>query len=80
MGSPVLAAWFSHAAFWALLGCGLLLGELRLRSTAIYLMLWLLGYIGLPYIPYGPALVAPFVAALDIALVFTVFKGDIRLS
>lgn len=79
-GSPGLAALFAHAAFWALLACGWWLGELRGRTAVIFLMLWLAGYIGLPYIPYGAALRAPFVAVLDVALVFTIFKGDIRLS
>jgi hypothetical protein len=80
MGSSVLAVWFAHAAFWALLACGWWVGELRLGATMVFLALWLLGCIGLPYLPYGAALRAPFVAALDIALVFAVFKGDIRLS
>jgi hypothetical protein len=80
IGSPGIAAWFAHAAFWALLGCGLWLGELRVRSTIIFLTLWLLGYIGLSYLPYGAALRAPFVAVLDTALVFIVLKGDVRLS
>jgi hypothetical protein len=80
MGSSVLAAWFAHGAFWALLACGWWLGELRLRATTVFLTLWLLGYIGLPHMPYGAALRAPFVAMLDIALVFAVFHEDIRLS
>jgi hypothetical protein len=80
MGSAVIATWIAHAAFWVLLACGSWTGELRLRSTIVLLMLWLAGYLGLPYLAYGAALRAPFVAALDIALVFAVFKGDIRLS
>jgi hypothetical protein len=80
MGSPAIAAWFAHGAFWGLLACGLWLRELPVRSVVVFLMLWLAGYIGLPHLPYGAALRAPFIAALDIALVFVVFKGDIRLS
>jgi hypothetical protein len=79
-GSPGIAALFAQAAFWALLACGLWLGELRLRATVIFLVLWLAGRIGLPYLPNGGALFVPFVAMLDIALVLTVFKGDVRLS
>jgi hypothetical protein len=80
MGSPAIAALFAHAAFWALLAYGWWLGELRFRAAMIFLLLWLAGYAGLPYAPSGPALFAPFVATLDIALVFAVFKGDVRLS
>ena len=79
-GSAGIAALFAHAAFWALVACGLWMGELRLRGTSIFLLLWLAGYIGVSYIPNGAALFVPFVAALDIALVFAVFKGDVRLS
>jgi hypothetical protein len=34
---------------------------------------------GLRFIPYGAGLFSSFVAVLDIALVFTIFKGDVRL-
>jgi hypothetical protein len=79
-GSAGVASLFAHAAFWALLACGVWLGELRLRGTVFFLILWLAGRIGLPYLANGAALFAPFVAVLDIALVLMVFKGDIRLS
>ncbi len=65
------------AAFWALLGIGWFSNELGLRGTAVFLLLWLAGFFGLPFLPYGSALFAPYVAVLDIALVFAVFKGDI---
>jgi hypothetical protein len=80
MGSSVVAAWFAHAAFWALLACGLWLGELRLRSAVILLVLWFACYLGLSHFPNGGAFVAPFVAVLDIGLVLAIFKGDIRIS
>jgi hypothetical protein len=35
---------------------------------------------GLPLIPYGALLFSSWVAVLDIALVFIIFKGDVRLS
>jgi hypothetical protein len=43
-------------------------------------VLWLAGFLGLPYFTYGATLFSPFVAVLDIALVFIIFKGDIRLT
>jgi hypothetical protein len=53
MGSSVVAAWFAHAEFWALLACGLWLGELRLRSAVILLVLWFACYLGLSHLPNG---------------------------
>jgi hypothetical protein len=78
MGSAV-AAIIAHAAFWALVAIGLLIGELRLRWCAVLLSLWLIALFSEPYRPYW----LPFstcVAVLDVALVFTVLKGDVRLS
>ncbi len=78
MGSTV-AAFIGHAAFWGLLVAGVLAGELRLRSCAIFFCLWLIALFAGPYRPYW----LPFstcVAVLDIVLVFAVAKGDVRLS
>jgi len=43
--------------------------------------LWIVGLIAFRYAPLGPvrAMFSSFVAVLDIALVFTIFKGDVRL-
>ena len=79
IGSPVIAAWIAHAAFWCLLAWGWAVGELQPRGRVVFLMLWLAGYVGLPFLPYGAALFASSVAALDIGLVLVVFKGDIRV-
>jgi hypothetical protein len=35
---------------------------------------------GLPHVSFGAGLSTPLIAVLDIALVFLVFKGDIRLT
>lgn len=82
MGSPAVAAWIAHLAFWALLVYGFVVQELNLKRLAMFLLLWLGGLVGLPYAPYEPARVmfSSFVAVLDIALVFTIFKGDVRLT
>lgn len=82
MGSPAVAAWIAEAAFWVLLIYGAAIGELRVKGIVAFISLWLLGRIGLATVPYQPAhaMVSSFVAALDIALVFTIFKGDVRLT
>jgi hypothetical protein len=80
MGTPAIAAWIAHVAFWALLIAGVALGELGKKPITTFLILWFAGLWGLPYIPYGAALFSSFVAVLDVALVLLVFKGDIRIT
>lgn len=82
MGSPAVAAWIAHLAFWGLLVYGLVVHELSPKRLAIFLTLWLVGLIALPYAPYEPAraMFSSFVAVLDIGLVFTIFKGDVSLT
>jgi hypothetical protein len=79
MGSAGLASLVAHIAFWLLLLWGWLSEELSPRGAAIYALAWLAGLFLLPYVAYGAALFSPAVAVLDIALVFTIFKGDVRL-
>ena len=80
MGSVSVAAWIAHVTFWALLLYGCARQELGLRGIVVFLFLWIAGLYGLPYIPFGAALFLSFVAMLDIALVFLIFKGDVRLT
>ncbi len=80
MGSPFVAAWISHVSFWMLLGYGSVWGELNATRIVIFLTLWVAGFFGLPYVPYGASLFSSFVAVLDVALVLTIFKGDVRLT
>ena len=79
MGSALIAAWIAHVAFWVLLAYGWFFDELGPKGLAVFVALWLAGMFGLPFIPYGAALFSSFVAVLDIALVFIIFKGDVRL-
>jgi hypothetical protein len=65
--------------FWGLLVAGYLLDELHPRGTAIFVLLWLAGFIGSRYTAFG-ALFLPYVAVLDILLVLVVFKGDVTLK
>jgi len=41
---------------------------------------WTAGYFGLSYVGYGSALFPPYVAILDVVLVFLIFKSDVRLT
>jgi hypothetical protein len=59
-----------------LLIVGVALRELTSATTAVFVGLWIAGFFGLRTILYG-GLVSPYIAVLDIALVFVVFKGDI---
>jgi hypothetical protein len=80
MGSPAVAAWIAHVAFWVFLARGWMAGELGMRGTIIALSLWLSAYLGLPFLPYGSGLFPSFVAVVDIALVFVIFKGNVRIT
>ena len=80
MGSAAIAGWIAHLAFWILLVWGRAIEELGTRGVAIFLSLWLAGFIGLPFVPYAEGLFASYVAVLDVALVFIVVKGDIKLT
>jgi len=77
MGSPVVAAWIANLAFWVLMFVGW--RGLGRKRAAIFVALWLAAFVGRPFVPYGAALFSPYVAVLDIALVFAIFKGDLRL-
>ena len=81
VGSPVIAALVAQLAFWVLLVLGVVNGVLKKRGAAVFVSLWLAGYIGLPRIAWwtGP-FVTSWVAVLDIVLVFMIFKGDVRLT
>jgi hypothetical protein len=80
IGSPAIAAFIAFWCFWVLLVVGFVRDEIRLRWTVIFLLLWLLGRVGLS--PYQPAhnMFTSWVAALDIALTFKIFKGEVRLT
>jgi hypothetical protein len=77
VGTPLLAAWFAHLSFWALMTWGWYTRELGLKGILAFLALWAAGLYGLPYVPYGTALFPSYVAFLDVALVLAIFKGDV---
>ena len=78
MGAVGAGYWIAHVAFWILI---VLAGvELGRRPAAIFAGLWLVGYAGSAGLAQGTTLFMAYVAALDVALVLVVFKGDIRLT
>jgi len=81
MGSGAAAGLIAHVAFWIMLGIGAAFGELGWRGVFGFVLLWVGGVFGLPHLwSSAGLLVTSYVAVLDIALVFIVFKGDVRLS
>jgi hypothetical protein len=75
-----LAALIAHISFWVLLPYGWFFEEIGPAGLTVFLLLWVAGYVGLPLVSSGGLLFSSFVALLDIALVFIIFKGDVRLS
>jgi hypothetical protein len=81
VGSASVAGYVAHVAFWAVLAIGAMFGELGRRGLATFALLWFCGVFGLPRVSVAASfLVTPYVAVLDIVLVFIVFKGDVRMS
>jgi hypothetical protein len=79
--SVAFAAVVAQVAFWTILVLGLVFGEIRRTGAIVFLVLWALGFFGLPRLsPLAGAFVTPYVAVLDIVLALVVFKGDVRLS
>ncbi len=76
IGSAGIAAAIAHVAFWLLLARAWV--EHGTQTAAIFLALWLAAYIGLPLIEASLFFLS-YVAVLDIALVFVVFKGDVQV-
>ena len=78
--SAVIAAFIAHVTFWVLMVWGWAVDELSVRSRAMFLALWIAGYVALPYVPYGDGLFPPYVAILDVILVLMIFKSDVRIG
>ena len=66
--------------FWGFLLLGYVFREIDVRHLGVFLLLWVAGRVGLSYAAYGSALFSPYLAILDIGLVFVVFKKDVRLT
>lgn len=77
MLNSAAAAWLAQAAFWVLIVLGW--SELSSRARAIVLGVWLAGFLGRGYLPFGDALFTALVAVLAIILVLAIFKRDLRI-
>ena len=78
MGSAGAAAWIAYVAFVVIVVYGLASGELGLRGLVVAVVACLVARVILSYIPNGDAMFFSAVAFVDIALVFVVFKGNVR--
>lgn len=78
IGSPLLAWWFAHAAFWVLLVLAAL--DRRWRTIVVVGALWIVGYSAASRMESLSLFFMPYVAILDIALVLIVLKRDIRFG
>ena len=67
----------AHILFWVLLLVGA--SEIGRRACAVYVALWLIGYVGSRWLLSGGPAFVSYVAILDIALVLHVFQGDVRI-
>jgi uncharacterized membrane protein YdcZ (DUF606 family) len=80
MGSPAIAAFIAHISFLILVLYGWFCEEIGPRAAAVFLALWIGGFYGLSYLPYGAGMFSSYVAILDIALVLVIFKGDLKVG
>jgi hypothetical protein len=78
IGSIGAGYWIAHGAFWMLLAFAA--SERGRRTAGVFLALWLAGYLLVRTMSQGTPLFVSYVALLDIALVFTAFRGDVRLT
>jgi hypothetical protein len=78
-GAPAVGGFIAFWGFWALLILGWMIGELDVRRAGLFIGLWVAGRVASGYFLDGH-LFTPYLAVLDIALVFVVFKGDVRLG
>ena len=78
IGTPLVAAWLAHVAFLVLLA--LAAKAARWRILGVFLALWVIGYVASGQIAALSLFFMPFVAVLDIALVFIVLKRDVRFG
>jgi uncharacterized membrane protein YGL010W len=79
--SAAVGAWIAQIAFWVLIALAIGSDALSKKAAAVFVVCWLAGYIGLPRISWWTgSFVTSWVAVLDIALVFIVFKGDVKIT
>lgn len=80
MGSAAVAAFIAHGAFWLLLVYGWFWEEVTWRVALTFLVLWAAGLYAVPRLFDASVPFSSYVAILDVALVFQIFKGDVKLT
>jgi hypothetical protein len=78
IGSPLVGWWIAHVAFWVLLA--LALRDRRWWTIGVIGTLWIAGYIASSQVAALSLFFMPYVAVLDVALVFSVLRRDMRLT
>ena len=78
IGSPLVGWWIAHLAFWVLIA--LAARDRRWRTIGVFAVLWLAGYVASGQVEALSLFFMPYVAILDIALVFIVLRRDVRLT
>jgi hypothetical protein len=74
-----VGAAIAKLAFVGLVVAAIVSGELRRWTVAVIVALGVTAWFGLPYLTRGSDFVTPALAMIDVVLVFTIFKGDIRI-
>ena len=77
IGSAQVGGWIAHVAFWILLTLAAI--NERWKAIGVCGALWVVGYLAAAQLPTAGLLFRPYVAILDVALVFIVFRRDVRL-
>jgi hypothetical protein len=81
MGSIGVAAFIARIAFVVLVGAGWVRGALGVKGTFVFVGLAAIAYAAFPRMSVGgDSLVTSALAVLDVALVFIVAKGDVRIT
>jgi hypothetical protein len=84
-GYHVIGTLTVNVIFVALLGVGFSVGALESWRAAVFVLLWLAGYVGLPHLSFGGRvfgsfLFVPYVVLLDVILMIVIIRGDDKLS
>jgi hypothetical protein len=80
MGSITVAAFAARAVFVGLLAYAYVTGGLKRSTIAVFILLGFGVYVALSRIPDGAGFVTSALAVIDIALVFAIFRGDVRIT
>jgi len=80
MGAVGIGALIATLAFPILLVWGWVTGQLGPKAITAFMVLGVAAYLGLPRVPHGSDFVMSAMALIDVALVFAVFKGDVRIT